>query len=263
MRLEPWKLRRVPPSAYGFHEQYARIHAPALNVDIVALIGQSHCLRGDNLKVVVDAAFIAVGEELKGLLRGCCRLMLLVGLFFKDTERNKIVLDLLKGGKSRLAVSGDEAIVVLGGRRRGKFTASVVKDGLRHLRTNSPDAAEPVAPIIRVGKNAARAIPICSLASSTRRSSAAISGRRSRSSEGNPTGTDGRWRTVSGAGARVNLAGGCPIKTAIACSNCARLTVMSVSCTRAASSCVCAWATSDMGAAPPSKRFWVNCSALV
>ena len=138
MRLEPWKLRRVPPSAYGFHEQYACIHAPALNVDIVALIGQSNRLRGDDLKVVVDAAFIAVGEELKGLLRGCCRLMLLVGLFFKDTERNKIVLYLLKGGKSRLAVSGDEAIVVRGGRRRGRFTASVVKEWSASSADQSP-----------------------------------------------------------------------------------------------------------------------------
>ena len=41
---------------------------------------------------------------------------------------------------------------------------------------------------------------------------------------------------------------------AMACSYCARCTAMSVSATRVVSSWVCAWATSDFGAAPPSKR---------
>ncbi len=49
----------------------------------------------------------------------------------------------------------------------------------------------PVAVSSKVGKKAARAMPICSLASAARRSAAAISGRRSSSCDGMPTGITG------------------------------------------------------------------------
>src|SRR5882672_5423232 len=44
-----------------------------------------------------------------------------------------------------------------------------------------------------VGKKAARAMPICSFASAARRSAAAMSGRRSSSCDGRPTGIAGGW----------------------------------------------------------------------
>ena len=49
-------------------------------------------------------------------------------------------------------------------------------------------------------------MPICWLASAMRRSAAAISGRRSRSSEGSAPGITGGWRS-SGAGGTVSSAG--------------------------------------------------------
>lgn len=118
----------------------------------------------------------------------------------------------------------------------------------------------PVALSVTVGKKAARAMPICSFASWVRLSAAAISGRRSSSCDGSPTGITG-GSTRSGSGARVNSAGGLPSRTAIACSYAARSTSMSVSCAIVVSSWVCACATSDFGDAPPSNRFSVSASA--
>ncbi len=56
----------------------------------------------------------------------------------------------------------------------------------------------PVAVSSSVGKKAARAIPICSLASAARRSAAAMSGRRSSSCDGTPTGITGGVRVAAG-----------------------------------------------------------------
>src|SRR5882672_10452829 len=91
-------------------------------------------------------------------------------------------------------------------------------------------------------------MPICSLASATRRSAAAMSGRRSSSWDGMPTGMSGGG-VASGRGDRPKAAGGFPMSVAIACSSCARCTVMSVACACVVSSWVWAWATSDFGAA--------------
>src|SRR5258708_14803146 len=66
------------------------------------------------------------------------------------------------------------------------------EDGIRDdLVTGVQTCALPIYPADAlntiVGKNAARAIPICSFDSATRRSAAAMSGLRSRSCEGSPT----------------------------------------------------------------------------
>ena len=66
-----------------------------------------------------------------------------------------------------------------------------------------------------------------------------MSGRRSSSWDGIPTGTSG-GPAASGRGGRLKVAGGSPINVAMACSNCARCTVTSVACARVVSSCVCA-----------------------
>ncbi len=68
-------------------------------------------------------------------------------------------------------------------------------------------------------------------------------------------------RVSSGRAGRPKSAGGLPMRIAMACSSCARWTVMSVACARVVSSCVWAWATSDFGDAPPWKRLVVSRSA--
>ena len=100
-------------------------------------------------------------------------------------------------------------------------------------------SSPPVATRVRVGKNAAFAVPICALAEATRRSAAAMSGRRSRSWAGSPTGIMGGPAAMDADGS-VNSAGGFPIRIAIACSSCARPIPRSIACARAVSSCVCA-----------------------
>ncbi len=105
-------------------------------------------------------------------------------------------------------------------------TAQNLLGHLNQFVTESP-SIPPVALSTILGKNAARAIPIWSFASATRRSAAAMSGRRSRSCEGKPTEISGGWNLEAIDG-KLNAAGGFPISTAIACSNCARCTVISV-----------------------------------
>src|SRR5258706_250004 len=61
-----------------------------------------------------------------------------------------------------------------------------------------------------------------------------MSGRRSSNSEGRPTGIAGGG-IVRGMGARLKDAGGLPIKTATACSYCARATPISIACARVVS----------------------------
>ena len=63
--LEPWQLRRIPSTADGFDEKDAGIHPSPLNVDVIALICQQHRLRRDDLEIVVDAALVLIGKELK------------------------------------------------------------------------------------------------------------------------------------------------------------------------------------------------------
>jgi hypothetical protein len=74
--------------------------------------------------------------------------------------------------------------------------------------------AEPLSD--RVGKKAARATPISALAAATRRSAAAMSGRRSSSVEGTPTGTSGSLAIQLGSAAMRKALGDSPTSTAMA-----------------------------------------------
>ena len=74
---------------------------------------------------------------------------------------------------------------------------------------------------VRSGYQAAAATPIPAFAAAIRRSAAAISGRRSNSADGTPSGTLGSSSRYGAAGS-ANSAGGLPISTAIACSSRAR-----------------------------------------
>ena len=81
------------------------------------------------------------------------------------------------------------------------------------------------------------------LAAATRRSAAAMSGRRWSSSEGTPVGMAG-GSPASGCSGMWKAVAGSPTRTAMACSYCARWTPRSMSCARASSSC--AWACGDI-----------------
>src|SRR5579864_3393983 len=84
---------------------------------------------------------------------------------------------------------------------------------LIELLSKPPDALNGM-----FGKNAALAIPICSLAAATIRSLLAISGLRSRRTEGMATGIEG-GAVRSGANGSVSADGGFPVRTAMACSS--------------------------------------------
>lgn len=88
-------------------------------------------------------------------------------------------------------------------------------------------------------KNAAIATPICSFAAAARRSADAISGRRSRMADGISTGTAGGV-ALSGDRGIENIDAGWPTSTAIACSNCARATPLSMAAACADCNYVCA-----------------------
>ncbi len=74
------------PAAEGFDEQYAGVHLAAHNVDVVALVGECGGLGGDDLEVGVDAADVAVVEDLLGGLSGFGGLALVLGLVLQDAQ---------------------------------------------------------------------------------------------------------------------------------------------------------------------------------
>ena len=67
----------VPAAAQRLDEQHAGVHPPPHDVDVVALVVEGGVLRGDDLQIGVDAADIAVVEDLLRALRGAGRLALL------------------------------------------------------------------------------------------------------------------------------------------------------------------------------------------
>ena len=112
--------------------------------------------------------------------------------------------------------------------------AGSVNQSASRLPWYPPEAARS-----SLGKNADVATPIWAFAAATRLSAAAISGRRSRSSEGMATGIGG-GATEMGARGIVTIAGGLPIRVAMACSNWERWMSISVDCARVVYSCVSA-----------------------
>src|SRR2546425_8333141 len=78
------QLGYAPAASERLHQQHAGVHATAEDVDLVALVRQGHGLGGDNLKIVVDPAPVAVSEErseehtseLQSLAYLVCRLLL-------------------------------------------------------------------------------------------------------------------------------------------------------------------------------------------
>ncbi|MNS73077.1 hypothetical protein D3C72_1065060 [compost metagenome] len=101
------------------------------------------------------------------------------------------------------------------------------------------------------GKNAAFATPIRALAAAICRSAAAMSGRRSSSSDGRPAGT-ATGAVSKGRAASVNCAGGTPVSTASACSWLARRRSMPARSARAVPSSASARAGSRSVVSPAS-----------
>ena len=82
-------------------------------VDLVAFVGEGCRLSGDDLKVGIDAAFLAIGEELEGFLRrDHCTLPA------RGCAGGEIILNLLKCIEGGLAIAGDRSVII-GERRRG------------------------------------------------------------------------------------------------------------------------------------------------
>ena len=96
--------------------------------------------------------------------------------------------------------------------------------------------------------------------SPSRRSAAAMSGRRSSSSDGTRDRDVAETRRRAGCGAIESSDGGLPISTAIACSSCARWTVASSTCACVDASCASACATSPRATMPAAYWLRVSCS---
>ncbi|MOA22268.1 hypothetical protein D3C78_1428150 [compost metagenome] len=99
------------------------------------------------------------------------------------------------------------------------------------------------------------ATPMLALAAITERSADAMSGRRSSNCEGRATGTCGNCG-MSWLCARLNCAGGRPISTAMAFSNCARCQIRSIMSASVLLSWVWAWATASLPDTPA--RYWFS-----
>ncbi len=104
--MDRGELGGGPAAAEGFDEEDGGVHAAAHDVDVVALVGEGGVLRGDDLEVGVDAADVAVVEDLLGALGGYGGFVLLLGLLGEDAEGGEVVFDLLEGGEDGLAVVG-------------------------------------------------------------------------------------------------------------------------------------------------------------
>ncbi|MNY50018.1 hypothetical protein D3C86_1854900 [compost metagenome] len=112
--------------------------------------------------------------------------------------------------------------------------------------------SKPNSPVsVMRGKNAALATPMRALAAAIWRSAAAMSGRRSSSSDGNPAGI-AIGAASNGRAGSENAAGGTPVSTASACSWLARRRSMPARSARAVPSSASARAGSRSVVSPAS-----------
>src|SRR2546425_2012443 len=126
------QLGYAPAASERLHQQHAGVHATAEDVDLVALVRQGHGLGGDNLKIVVDPAPVAVSEELQRQLRRLDGAPLLLGLLLEDPQSRQVVFDLLEGRQRGLAVSGHRCVVASASRVRGGTPAPAVERSEEH-----------------------------------------------------------------------------------------------------------------------------------
>src|ERR1700683_5318822 len=62
------KIGHVPATSQSLDQKDAGVHAAPQNVDGIPFVGEFGRLRGDDLEVGVDAAFVTIRKKLKGIL---------------------------------------------------------------------------------------------------------------------------------------------------------------------------------------------------
>src|SRR5260370_33982724 len=67
-RAECGKIGNIPPSSQCFDQKHTRVQSTALDIYGVSLVSELDRLRGDDLEVGVDAAFVTMRQKLKGFL---------------------------------------------------------------------------------------------------------------------------------------------------------------------------------------------------
>src|ERR1700722_10333141 len=68
-RTERRKVGHIPASAQCLDQQDACVYWAPLDINGGPLVGNLDCLRGDDLEVSVDAAFVTLSKKLQRLLR--------------------------------------------------------------------------------------------------------------------------------------------------------------------------------------------------
>ena len=68
-RTERRKIGHVPASSQCFDEEHTRVQPTSQDINGVSLVGELDRLRGDDLEVRVDPAFVTIRKKLKRFLR--------------------------------------------------------------------------------------------------------------------------------------------------------------------------------------------------
>ena len=206
------KLRDVPSAAQGFDQ----IHACR---DLLLPKGQSRLLSveesglgSDHIEVRIDAGTITNIRFPESSPCGSDRRVLLLDDLRQYANRSEIVLNLLESCKDGLPIIGHCCVIPCSKLLYRRAAQSAVEDRFSKASTDRPDARAlrqlnqsetevlcnpPLAISRSEGKKAFLAKPTCAFACMTARSSAAISGRRSSSADGTPTGTAGGFSAIN------------------------------------------------------------------
>ena len=71
--LELRQLADIPTSAQSFHQENACVQTAPQNIDVISLVGQSGCLRGDNLKIGIHSSCIPILKQPERFFSVCRR----------------------------------------------------------------------------------------------------------------------------------------------------------------------------------------------
>ena len=114
------------------------------DIRLVSFIREGGSLGGDDLQIVVNATRVMIRGNLKPILRGRGRLMLLLSFSFEDTCGRKVVFHLLERCQRCLAISRRGRAVIRPSRLRRGFTPARVKQRFGKLRPHRPKNSRPV-----------------------------------------------------------------------------------------------------------------------
>ena len=119
-------------------------HLAALDGYLVAFVLERGGLGGDDLQIGVDAANVAIVEDLYCGLGSDGGVMLLLRFQDEGVEDSEVVFDLLEGGEGGLAVVGCLFVVAGDGLLRDCAAAAGIEEGLRERRADTPDVVRAV-----------------------------------------------------------------------------------------------------------------------